>query len=145
MPLWQDQSLEGPDGPKRYNHGEVLVFTSQPVCDLPLESQVVTKKAGAVVGAVLLLSRLFFRRLIGHVAAGPYLAVGMRIAGTHNSAAILEDLHIVNKRQSAQFIVLSYPDIDDLLKIRQRHIRNREIVAWREADYAANAIFATRN
>ena len=45
---------------------------------------------------MLVLRGRFRRRLVGNMLGGPDLAVGMRIAGAHHGAAVLEDLHVLD-------------------------------------------------
>src|SRR4029079_7515201 len=84
-----------------------------------------------------LLSRDLRKRV-----GGPDLAVGVRIAGPHDGAAIFEDLHVVDLRHLSQLLELSGPGADHTCNLCGRHGGQGKIVAGREADYPANAGFA---
>src|ERR1035441_6505110 len=62
-------------------------------------------------GAPCRLFALLGGHLGGNAAAGPDLAMRMRIAGAHHFAAILENLHVADVWLPAQLGVLRGPDV----------------------------------
>ena len=69
----------------------------------------------------------------------------MRIAGTHQGAAILEDLDVLDPTCLLQFQELLHPHVDHFANFAHGHPWNRQIVPWRETDHAANSRFGLRH
>ena len=93
-------------------------------------------------GAPSRLLALLGSHLGGNAAAGPDLAMRMRIAGAHHLAAILEDLHVADVGQAAQVGVLRGPHVHHQREIRHAHARHGQIVPRRKAAHAADARLA---
>lgn len=100
MTAAQDQGLERPHRPVWYQSNETLVFANNPLSPLQFEIQVGAKQAGAVRSLVLAHGRLFARRKVWHFPVRPNLSVRVRIARAHLDAAILENLHVPDPRDS---------------------------------------------
>ena len=80
--------------------------------------------------------------LVGDVLGGPDLAVGMRIAGAHHGAAVLEDLDVAEDGIGAEGAVLVGPGVDDAADVGDCHAREGEAVVGVEAEDAAEAALA---
>ena len=91
---------------------------------------------------MIALRRLFFTDLIREARNGPDLAVRMGIARPHHLPAILEDLDIIDKRQTTDLPILFRPGADDLEQFRLFHPRESEVMARRETDDAAQTRLA---
>src|SRR5262249_16786369 len=76
------------------------------------------------------------------MGVGPDLAMGMRIAGAHDGAAVLKNLHMFDPGNSSQLAVLLSPHINYFTDFLSGHKREREIVPLGKADDAADAAFA---
>src|SRR5256885_607713 len=94
---------------------------------------------------VVLLCSQLLHGLIGNGGVCPYLAMRMRIAGSHHGAAILEDLYVLDPLHRAEFGVLVGPDINYPAYIANLHCCESQIVAGREAHHAANPRFGSRD
>src|SRR4051812_21535521 len=78
-------------------------------------------------------------------AGGPYLAVRMRIAGSHHRAAVFEDLDVIDLRHCPQFVELRGPCLYYAHNILWRHGGQGQVVARGETDYPAQAWLAFRD
>ena len=65
----------------------------------------------------------------------------MRVTRSHRRAAILKNLYVVDLRHRAQFAELLRPGTDYVFNVLWLHGGKRQVVAWREADYAAESGF----
>src|SRR4051812_5591188 len=88
-----------------------------------------------------LLGTQFLCRFVWNAGAGPDLAMRMWIARTHHSSAVFEYLHIPDPCQLHQFPPLFCPLINNSTYGGNIHGRQSEIVARREAHYAADTGF----
>ena len=79
------------------------------------------------------------------MARRPDLAVRMRVRAAHDLAAVLEDLDGGDVSARAEIDRLFDPDVDDALDVGDVHLRQRQVVARREAEHAAEAGFAFRH
>src|SRR6516164_2717364 len=69
----------------------------------------------------------------------------MRVAGAHHRAPIFENLHIPDPRLRLEIDRLLAPGFYNALDCAAIHLRQRQIVARRKADYAADPTLALRN
>src|SRR6478672_9701544 len=94
---------------------------------------------------VSVLADQLFPGNVGNGVRSPYLAVGMRIAGAHHGAPILEYLHVIDIWHRAQFPELGGPGMDHASDVVWRHGGEGKVVAGREADYPAEPRLAFRD
>ena len=91
-----------------------------------------------------LRSRLLLE-LVRQMARRPDLAVRMRVRAAHDLAAVLEDLDGSDAFARAEVDRLLDPGVDHPLDVGDLHLRQRQIVAGREAENPAEAGFAFRH
>ena len=94
----QHQRLKGPRRPERDDRDKMVVLGHHALRLRQLGRRIVAEQATVVFLPVLLLRGQLAQRLVRDVLCGPYLAVGMGIAGAHHCPAVLEDLHMVDIR-----------------------------------------------
>jgi len=143
MAAADQQYLKGPDRPPGDQSHEVLILEDDAGRFVFLRglfgSQVVAQQAMAGAGEMLALGRDLGDRLVGNKAAGPDLAVGMRIAGAHHRAAVLEDLHVLDPVQAGHILVLLRPCIHHAANLRLGHAGQGQAVVGMEADHLAQS------
>ena len=93
-----------------------------------------------VVGPLL---ALFLRRFVRQRCARPHLAVRVRVGTAHDLPLVFEDLHPAIG--PAQVGDLLGPHLHHLPDVRQRHLRQRQVVAGGEADHPARSRFTLRH
>jgi hypothetical protein len=74
---------------------------------------------------------LFLVWLVWNSLRAPYLAVGMGVAATHDSAPVFENLDVVDIGKVPDTSVLLRPHTDDSANFGRRHLRERQVVTWR--------------
>ncbi len=94
----EHQRLKGPHRPKRHQRHKFVVLANDALTLLEFDLEGVTEQAGVMQPVIGALVGQLRSRLVGNMFGGPDLAVGVRIAGPHHGAAILEYLHVTNLR-----------------------------------------------
>src|SRR5439155_9690055 len=79
------------------------------------------------------------------VGGGPDLAVGVRVAGPHHLALVLEDLHVDDVFPGGEVRRFLRPGVDDRADLGRRHQGEGEVVSRREAQDPADAAHPTRD
>src|SRR5580704_8321128 len=133
MACAEDESLKWPDRPERNEGHEISIFKDDADFFLALQFKVVAQEAVTMALEEFLLVPFFALGKIWNRRVGPDLAMGMRIAGTHQKAAILKNLDVVYPVECAEFRILLRPRIDHGNDGRFFHLTERKIVLRREA------------
>ena len=136
----KDEGLEGPGGPVGDEGDEEVVLDDDAGVGLrEFGGEVVAEQAGVVLLVVRLLRGELAEGLVGDVFGGPDLAVGVRVAGAHHGAAVLEDLDVVDVGQIAEGGGFEGPGVDDGGDVGDGHAGEGEGVVGVEAEDAATA------
>jgi hypothetical protein len=87
----------------------------------------------------------FFRGLVWDSLLRPYLSVGVWITASHGLAFIFEDLHVVNAIDRGEFLILRRPNVHYLAELLVTHLRQRQVVTWRETNHSTQTRLTRRN
>ena len=90
------QNFEWPHRPEGDYDSEELVHTNHASSLRFLQTQVFAEHAFAMIPLELEHGTLLAGGIVGYSLVRPYLAVRMRIAGSHHLAAVLENLNVAN-------------------------------------------------
>ena len=138
-----DHRLERPDRPERHQHGEIGVLVDDALSRLQFLVEIVDEQAA--IRACRNRRAAWRRSLIISLVRCRLAQIwpcGCGLRAPHHRAAVLEDLHLADVGPRAEFAILLDPGLDHLLDVGHRHARQRQVVARREADDAADAGFA---
>jgi hypothetical protein len=127
--------LEGPHCPEWDDTQERIVLIDYAEFGVRFNAGIIAEDTGGSGSERF----LFLGDFIGQAMARPDLAVRVGIAAAHHGATVFEDLDIVDERVGAELGVLIDPRVDDSAHGGLIHFGEREVVARREADDAADA------
>jgi hypothetical protein len=138
---WKDDRFKWPDGPERNESDKTVVLQNNPLLPPELETEVLAEKTASPLFTVQLHLAGLLERLLRDRAFGPDLAVRMGVAAPHHLSLVLENLHVPDVRTLGEGPILLRPDVDDRENLSDAHLRQRQVVARREADNAADPGF----
>ena len=104
--------------------------------------EIVDQQRPAMRDEILRLGVGLLLHLVGQMAGRPDLAVRMRVGAAHDLAAVLENLYGSDIRPAAERDRLLDPGVHHPLDVGDLHHGDREIMARREAQHAADAELA---
>src|SRR5215472_1822651 len=88
---------------------------------------------------------IFAGREIWELGVCPDLTMRVRVAGAHQFATILEDLHVTDPGDLCEFRVLFGPRVDHGAQFAGAHTGNGEIVPWRKTQDTAETAVGLRH
>ena len=141
MAFGDHHRLKRPHRPERHHRQERLVLFHHALAARLLQARVLAQQARAALFPPLQQRSLLLGDFVGQRVARPDLAVRVRIACAHHGAAVFEDLYVVDLGPRAEFQVLLHPRIHHLAQVGRLHVGDRQVVARRETDHAAESRF----
>ena len=137
--LGQDHGLKRPERPERHQGHKRVVLEDDALTEPQLGLQVGTEQTAPLVLQMRGLTLALGGRVHGHGLCGPYLAVGMGVGASHDSAPVLENLDMADVVASAQVRELLAPQVHHLDRTVHAATGQGQIVTWGIADDPANA------
>src|SRR5206468_8149829 len=134
-----------PNSPEWDQGHPVLVIANLTLPFAQLKIQVVAEEIGFVKTKIGFLTDHFSGRNTWHVTRAPNLAMRVRVTASHHGAFILEDLHISNRIVAGEIFGLFRPGVNHVSDGRPVHLRNRQVVARREADHPTSSGLCVSN
>src|SRR5512146_2830158 len=145
MSLGEQQRFERPHSPEWHHDHEIVVLADDAFSQPSLEPSIIAQETTRVFVAIVLKRTLLFSGFIWNSSIGPDLAVRVGIAASHQRATVLKDLHVIDISAGTDLTVLLRPDINHFPNIRRIHLRDRQIMARREAHHSTHATLRFRN
>src|SRR5690606_20744358 len=143
------------DGTERYQHDfkrpfrpirnhchPVFVLINDSFVLLNFQLSIVLQKSFAGPIKILMLEKKFQLGFKRDTFRSPDLTMGVGIAATHELTLVFKNLNMVDKRKSAQFLILFPPNINNILQFVGGELRHGFPVIRGVADHAADTPFA---